>query len=429
MDCLKIQLLQMQGQEAILYHNNYKNMTQYTPSFVDVTGFTDAISQGLKEAAAMKMQQDAIVRKEIDDFKSSYDTSKLMGKDIPLFATEFDNFRTKAIEFNRLNRGGANTKDISAKQAELDAAKAKLNKIFTDSATGAAILNRLIKTSDSMANAGYAIPNEMNSDMIKLIKTPINQINFDDFNKSPNDYGFVANEKDFTQLDGVLRGIKEDKGSAVVGKTIIPVGDKKDKDYKEIELPEEEHFTIKDPYAVLGRVSDALGADARLKNAAIDKKKILINNLNSQDTDPDSLINKQLAKKIADKITKAYPELNGDINQATPAMVISATRGYLDRNSIGTSVSTKEFNAQLAAMKFDASTKAGRARYEAALKRIAGKNSTVNSSILRLILETGGAMFSDDYLKDLGLTPEIINKARQQSILYNQMKRPTGSLY
>jgi hypothetical protein len=384
---------------------------------VDFSGLGAGIAQGLQQAAAVRREQENIVRKEIDDFKSSYDTNKIMGKDIPLFATEFDNYRAKAIEFNKLNRGGANTEKISSKKAELDAQRSKLNKIYSDSSTSANILTDMVKYADRMTGSGYSLPDDMNADMMKLKTTPIDKINFDEF-KAPTAYSFNADEKDFTQLDGALRGIKENKGSATIGKTFIPIGDKKDKDYKEIEVPEEETFTIKDPYAVLGRVTDALGADARLKNAAVNQKLSLTSNLNTTATDTDSLINRQLAKKTADKVLTAYPELEGDITKASPAMIIAANRGYLDRNTLGTSVSTKMFNAQLAALKYDTSTKMGKSKYEAALKKIAGKNSAVNSSTLRLIMETGGAMFDNEYLQDLGLTQDVIEQARKNSVQY-----------
>ena len=389
----------------------------YVTQGLDFSGLGQGIAQGLQQAAAVRREQENIVKKEIADFKSSYDTDKIMGKDIPLFATEFDNYRTKAIEFNKLNRGGANTEAISSKKAELDAQRSKLNKIYSDSSTSANILSDMVKYADRMTGSGYSLPDDMNADMMKLKMTPIDKINFDDF-KAPTAYSFNADEKDFTQLDGALRGIKENKGSAIIGKTFIPIGDKKDKDYKEIEVPEEETFTIKDPYAVLGRVTDALGADARLKNAAVNQKISLTSNLNTTATDTDSLINRQLAKKTADKVLTAYPELEGDITKASPAMIIAANRGYLDRNTLGTSVSTKMFNAQLAALKYDTSTKMGKSKYEAALKKIAGKNSAVNSSTLRLIMETGGAMFDNEYLQDLGLTQDVIEQARKNSIQY-----------
>jgi hypothetical protein len=366
------------------------------------------------------MQQEAIVRKEIDDFKSTYDTGKMMAKDIPLFATAFDEYRKKAIEFNKLNRGGANTEKISAKQAELDAVRGKLNKVYTDSAKGASVLGDMVKYADKMTSAGYALPDDMNQTMMILKTKPIDQINFDEI-KAPTAYTFKANEKDFTTLDSALKGIKENKGSADVPGSGFPIelGKKGDKDYQVINIPEKEQFTIKDQYAVLGRVTDALTADALLKNASVDQKAALQASLNSTATDTDSLIAKQLAKKTADKILMAYPELEGDITKASPAMVIAANRGYLDRNTLGTSVSMKEFNAKLAAMKLNMNDKNTKERLKLAKDKILGKNANVSASTLRLILETGGAMYSPEDLEDMGITQDMINKARASSIQYN----------
>ena len=392
----------------------------YVTQGLDFSGLGQGIAQGLQQAAARRMQQEAIVRKEIDDFKSTYDTGKIMGKDIPLFATTFDEYRKKAIEFNKLNRGGANTEKISAKKAELDTIKGKLNKVYEDSAKAANVLGDMVKYADRMTNSGYSLPDDMNRTMMMLKTKPVDQINFDEI-KSPTAYPFKANEKDFTTLDSALKGIKENKGTAEVpgGGFPIELGKKGDKDYQIINIPEKEQFTIKDQYAVLGRVTDALTADALLKNAAVDQKSALQASLNSTATDTDSLIAKQLAKKTADKILMAYPELEGDITKASPAMVIAANRGYLDRNTLGTSVSMKEFNAKLAAMKLNMNDKNTQARLKLAKDKILGKNANVSASTLRLILETGGAMYSPEDLEDMGITQDMINKARASSIQYN----------
>jgi hypothetical protein len=386
---------------------------------VDFSGIGQGIAQGLQQAAQFRMQQEAIVRKEIDDFKSTYDTGKMMAKDIPLFATAFEDYRRKAIEFNKLNRGGANTEKISAKQAELDAVRGKLNKVYTDSAKGASVLGDMVKYADRMTNSGYSLPDDMNQTMMLLKTKPIDQINFDEI-KAPTAYSFKANEKDFTTLDGVLKGIKENKGSVTLqGKGFtVPLGEKGKPGYQEIEIPETEQFTIRDPYAVLNRVNDALTADALLKNAAVDQKAMLEANLNTQGTDTDSLIKKQFAKKTVDKILTAYPELEGDITKATPAMVISASRGYLDRNTLGTSVSTKEFDKKLAGLKYNRDTEMGKKNYQRALDKILGKNSSVSAGMISKIVEYGGALWDDETLMDMGFTKEKIQAARDASVQY-----------
>lgn len=386
---------------------------------VDFSGLGAGIAQGLQQAAAARREQENIVRKEIDDFKSSYDTNKIMGKDIPLFATEFDNYRAKAIEFNKLNRGGANTEKISSKKAELDAQRSKLNKIYSDSSTSANILTDMVKYADRMTGSGYSLPDDMNADIMKLKKTPIDKINFDDF-KAPTAYNFKANEKDFTTLDAAMKGIEEKKGSATVqGKGFtVDLGEKGKPGYQSIEIPETEQFTIKEKYVVLNRVDAALTADAMLKNAAVDQKNLLESSLNTTATDTDSLIKKQLAKITADKILTAYPEIEGDITKATPAMVIAANRGYLDRKTLGTSVSIKEFNTKLAALKFNRGTETGEKNYKLALNKILGKNSAVSAGMISKIVEYGGALWDDETLMDMGFTKERIQAARDASVQY-----------
>jgi len=48
--------------------------------------------------------------------------------------------------------------------------------------------------------------------------------------------------------------------------------------------------------------------------------------------------------------------------------------------------------------------------------RIAGRNSGANASTLRLILETGGNLYSTEDLEDMGITQDMINKARRSYI-------------
>jgi hypothetical protein len=288
----------------------------------------------------------------------------------------------------------------------------------------------MVKYADRMTSSGYSLPDDMNADMMKLKKTPIDKINFDDF-KAPTAYNFKANEKDFTQLDAAMKGIEEKKDSATVqGKGFtIDLGEKGKPGYQSIEIPETEQFTIKDKYAVLNRVDTALIADAMLKNAAVDQANLFQNNLKSIETDTDSLIKKQLAKITADKILIAYPEIQGDITKATPSMVIAANRGYLDRKTLGTSVSMKEFNAKLAALKLNMSDKSTQERLNIARNRILGKNSSVSAGILGKIIETGGELWQPEQLEDMGITKDMIEKARKKSIeLYLQRGYRPGAL-
>jgi hypothetical protein len=385
---------------------------------VDVTGLGQGIAQGLQQAAAFRLQQDNIVRKEIDDFKSTYDTNKIMSKDIPLFATEFDNYRNTAIEYSKMNRRRVKPSDLAAKKAELDAVKGRLNKVYTDSAMAGSVLDGLVKYADRMTATGYALPDDMNRDIIKLKTQPINKINFDEL-KAPTAYEFEANERDLAELDRTLVGIKDNKGEYTKSEAFkIPLGEPNKPGYQEISVPEREKFSMKDPYAVLGRINQALGADARIKNAATAQKNQLISSIQSTATDEDSLINQKLAKNTADKILAAYPELNGDIAKASPAMVISATRGYLDRNTLGTYVSMKEFDASLKRLNLNMKDD----RIAIARQKALGKNKQASASMLNFLVQTGGELYSEDELADMGFTKAEITAAQNAMISFYQRR-------
>jgi hypothetical protein len=385
---------------------------------VDFSGLGQGIARGLEQAANMRMQQDQIVRKEIDDFKSTYDTGKMMAKDTPLFATEFENYRKTAIEFAKMNRGRVKAADLTAKKAELDTVRGKLNGVYENSAKAASVLDGLVKYADRMTATGYALPDDMNRDIIKLKTQPIDKINFDEL-KAPTAYEFEANETDLLQLDRTLTGIKDNKGEYTKSEAFkIPLGDPNKPGYQEISVPEREKFSMKDPYAVLGRINQALVADARVKNAAVNQKEQLLLSLQSKEADTDSLIAKQLAKATADKILAAYPELNGDITKASPAMVISATRGYLDRNTLGTYVSMKEFDASLKKLNLNMKDD----RIAIARQKALGKNKQASASMLNFLVQTGGELYSEDELADMGFTKAEITAAQNAMISFYQRR-------
>lgn len=391
---------------------------------VDVSGLGQGIAQGLQQAANMRMQQEQIVRKEIDDFKSTYDTGKMMAKDTPLFATEFDNYRKTAIEYSKMNRRRVNPSELAAKKSELDAVRGKLNGVYENSAKAASILDGLVKYSDRMTLAGYALPDDMNQAMIILKKTPANEIDLDKI-KSPGAYNFKANEKDFTTLDATIKNAaKEGKGSsAVQGKGFtVGLGEKDKPGYKEIEIPEMEQFTSRDALTVHQLVGGSLAADALLRNSASEQKTELLSSLKSTASDADSLIKQQLAKRTQEKILASYPELEGDINNATPAMVIAANRGYLDRIPMGTTVSLKEFNSKLAALNLNMNDANTKERVRIAREKVLGKNSGTSASILAKVVEYGGALWTAEQLEDMGITQAMIKKARAESAALSLMK-------
>lgn len=389
---------------------------------IDFSGFGQGIARGLEQAANIRMQQDQIVRKEIDDFKSTYNTGKMMAKDTPLFATEFENYRKTAIEYAKMNRGRVKAADLAAKKAELDAVKGKLNGVYENSAKAASVLDGLVNYADRMTAAGYALPDDMNRDIIKLKTQPVDKINFEEL-RAPGDYQFEANETDLSQLDKTLAGIKDNKGEYTKSEAFkIPLGDPKKPGYQEISVPEREKFSMKDPYAVLGRISQALVADVRVRNAATVQKNQLISSIQSDKTDTESLIAKQMAKKTADKILAAYPELDGDITKASPAMVISATRGYLDRNTLGTYVSMKEFDAKLDGLNLNMKDTATKERLAIARQKALGKNKQASASMLNFLVQTGGELYSEDELADMGFTKAEITAAQNAMISFYQRR-------
>jgi hypothetical protein len=108
-------------------------MAQYQPSYVDVSGFSKAISDAAYKAQQMAMKYDDYMNKSIDNQYKSY-SGKLRKQDAAKFDAYFSDYSEAQKQFQRLNRGGRSSSEI--RQAnEIAQEKKRLMVDFVDRST------------------------------------------------------------------------------------------------------------------------------------------------------------------------------------------------------------------------------------------------------------------------------------------------------
>lgn len=176
-------------------------MATYRPSFVDISGLSEGISQGLEMAAKIKRQEDALAEARIDDFMKMYQPGKLMQNHIPEFTNAYNNYKQAALQYTKLNRGGANPEQLAASKAMMDNALTGLNNVYSTSVKTA---EKLAETSEVMKFArtkGLSIPEQLNNDYKLLSSSPVSQLS-GTIDKMPSAYSYniQSEDIDYTKL-------------------------------------------------------------------------------------------------------------------------------------------------------------------------------------------------------------------------------------
>ena len=194
-------------------------MATYRPSFIDVSGLTQGIAQGLEIAAQRKRQEDALAEARVDDFMKMYQPGKLMQNNIPEFTNAYNNYKQAALQFSKLNRSGAKPEQIAASKANMDNALTGLNSVYSTSVKTA---EKLAETADVLKIArskGLSIPAELNQTYGMLSSAPVSQlINTIDKVPSPYSYKLLSEDVDYTKVfkDLDLIGAKATKSTQFV---------------------------------------------------------------------------------------------------------------------------------------------------------------------------------------------------------------------
>ncbi len=143
-------------------------MAQYTPSFVDTTGFVNAYNQGVINEAKIKQEQDLLVQKDIADFEKNYDPRRLKEEHIPEFTMAFKQYKDAALRYSRLNRGGAKPEEIATASALKDKALANMNSIYSNSTAIANKQAEYAKLIEHRRLNQLTVPDELNTNYAAL---------------------------------------------------------------------------------------------------------------------------------------------------------------------------------------------------------------------------------------------------------------------
>jgi hypothetical protein len=196
-------------------------MARYTPSFVDLSGATQAIGNAMAQVTQMRLQQDQMMQAQIDDFQKNYNPNKLRDQDLPVFASAFKNYKEAALRYSRLNRSGAKPEEIAAASAIKDRTLNEMNDLYKKSTIAS---SREAEYTDWMKNArvrGYMVPDELAANYSALRNSSAKDIDVENI-KSAWDYEFTPREVDIKDLtdamDKIGGGLKEKKPTIVTGR-------------------------------------------------------------------------------------------------------------------------------------------------------------------------------------------------------------------
>jgi hypothetical protein len=183
---------------------------EYNVRGVDFSGLAQGISQGIMQAAQIRRQQDLLVEKELDDFEKKYDPDKLRTNEIPDFTSAFSDYKDIALKYSKLNRGRGTTEELAVAGALKTAALKKMNSIYTGSVSASNLLVERKTYRDQLFKQGYAIPDEVNKEIMSLSSTPLSEMKLDSF-VSPYSREVYANPTDLNFLYKANNLVKIDK--------------------------------------------------------------------------------------------------------------------------------------------------------------------------------------------------------------------------
>jgi hypothetical protein len=198
-------------------------MIQYKPSFVDTSGMTQGIVNGMMQAAQIKQQQDLIVQKDLEDFQKNYDPRKLRDQDLASFTMAFKGYKEAALRYSRMNRSGGKPEEMAVASNLKDKALNEMNSLYTKSTKAS---NHQAEYSEYIKNArlrGYAIPESVNNNYMQLSNNSIDKIDLDNMPSAWSN-PLVAQEVDVKKMtdymDAMGARLKEKATTYTIGRPI-----------------------------------------------------------------------------------------------------------------------------------------------------------------------------------------------------------------
>lgn len=175
-------------------------MAQYRPSFVDLSGLSQGIAQGFQQAMQVRQQTELMVNKEIDEFQKNYNPEKLRTQDLPGFTRAFQNYKQSALQYSRLNRGGAKPEEIAVANELKNRALNEMSDMYSKSVNAS---SKQAEYADFIKTArvkGYSIPDNVNNAYIQLSSKSIMDVDVDSIPSAWSNK-LVAEDVDFDSLN------------------------------------------------------------------------------------------------------------------------------------------------------------------------------------------------------------------------------------
>lgn len=247
-------------------------MATYRPSFVDVSGLAQGLSQGLEMAAQMKMREDLLAEQRVDNYLKTYRPDKLRDNDIGIFTGAYNNYKQAALQFSKLNRSGAKPEQLATAKANMDSALGNLNSIYTNSAMAA---NKQAEYAEYFKTArlkGYDVPEEVTGYINALSSTPISQM---DVQKIPSAYSIdlVPKEIDYDGISKTLNMVGANLKDIQTERSKVPFG--KDVNGNLLYADAVTKYAGRDPMTTVDALSRIAKTNSRIRNSAVEELNLL----------------------------------------------------------------------------------------------------------------------------------------------------------
>lgn len=321
-------------------------MAKYTPSFVDLSGFNQGITQGLLMAAQENRFREQQARADVEQFRQNYNPKNILTKDIGDFTTAFEDYKRTALEFARLNKGRTNSQRLAEATKAKELALNKMNTIYEQSAKVNQYLKNATDYADQLTRSKYRVPSQISDRINFIIKTPSNMIKDEDL-IDPRNIDIAPNADDFRKSQLIFKSIDksvEPVVDEVITENIPGIGD--------VQIKAMTKYKFADPEAVLDQAKLGLESidtfDNQFKNEADALKKAL------SITETDIVENEQLRPiriaaeaKLQDLQNKIGANFNPNNDDDLKAALYADSFGAFNRLKQGSYYDESEFKNAL----------------------------------------------------------------------------------
>ena len=305
-------------------------MPKYTPSFVDVSRFSKALTAQLNRNAQLNLRREQVVDNSINQYLRTY-TGKVRQVDLPKFLEKFDNYRNAAKGYMNFNRSGVAGAELPASSMTKEAAYQDMAQFAEKSIQYGGVQSSLGKMQKSVRNRDkfYSVYGDLSSltadqldEKYKGIENIPRDFGFDEkaFDKSKFGRNIALYLPAASSVPNKWVPVKNDDGTDKFEEVTYTIKGKNNKDINvNYKVPVSKFNFSVDPMSIRLAVIEASRADTKAEDF-LDVYKDLTLASSKDQKDP------QLAsqyKEIVDNAMKLYGKT--DENELTGADLYAAT--------------------------------------------------------------------------------------------------------